>query len=194
MLDKEFWNNRYYTAQTGWDIGYPSTPLKTFIDTIEDKDLNILVPGSGRSYEAEYLHKKGFKKVTIIDFSTLALSEFANRVPSFPKNQLIEGDFFEHEGQYDLILEQTFFCAIDPSLRKDYVNHTSNLLNKNGKIVGVLFAEEFRNNNPPYGGTKEEYQKLFSTHYIIDKMEIAKNSIKERKGIELFISFKKKIH
>ena len=153
MLDKEFWNNRYETAQTGWDIGYPSTPLKTFIDSLENKNLAILIPGCGRAYEAEYLYQKGFKKVTIIDLSPLALGEFSKRVPSFPKGQLMEGDFFEHQGQYDLILEQTFFCAIAPNLRKDYVKYTSDLLNKNGKIVGLLFAEEFGNDHPPFGGS-----------------------------------------
>lgn len=191
MLDKEFWNNRYKTAQTGWDIGYPSAPLKTFIDTLENKDINILIPGCGRAYEAEYLHLKGFRKVTIIDLSRLALGEFSKRSPSFPKDQLIEGNFFEHKGQYDLIIEQTFFCAIDTNLRKEYVKHTSDLLNKNGKIVGLLFAEEFGNDHPPFGGTKEEYLELFSFHYDIEKMDIASNSIEARKGRELFISLKK---
>lgn len=191
MLDKEFWNNRYETAQTGWDIGFPSTPLKTFIDKIKNKDKSILIPGCGRAYEAEYLHLKGFRKVTIIDLSPLALGDFSKRLPSFPKRQLIEGDFFEHQGQYDLILEQTFFCAIEPNLRKDYVKHTSDLLNKNGKIVGLLFAEEFGKDHPPFGGTKEEYLELFSSHYDIEKMDIASNSIEARKGRELFISLKK---
>ena len=191
MLDKEFWNNLYKTIQTGWDIGYPSTPLKTFIDTLEDKDINILIPGCGKAYEAEYLHQKDFRKVTIIDFSHLALAEFSKRVPDFPKDQLIEGDFFEHQGQYDLILEQTFFCAIYPNLRKNYVKHTSDLLNNNGKIVGLLFAEEFGSDHPPFGGNKEEYQKLFSSHYEIEYMQIADNSIEARKGRELFISLKK---
>ena len=191
MIDKEFWNNCYETGQTGWDIGYPSTPLKTYIDTIKDKDKSILIPGCGRAYEAEYLHLKGFRKVTIIDLSPLALGEFSKRLPNFPKSQLIEGDFFEHQGQYDLILEQTFFCAIEPNLRKDYVEHTSDLLNKNGKIIGLLFAEEFGNDHPPFGGTKEEYLKLFSSHYEIEYMQIADNSIETRKGRELFISLKK---
>ncbi|MBF45694.1 MAG: SAM-dependent methyltransferase [Flavobacteriales bacterium] len=191
MLDKEFWNNLYETAQTGWDIGFPSTPLKTFIDNIENKDKSILIPGCGRAYEAEYLHLKGFKKVTIIDLSPLALDAFSKRLPSFPKSQLIEGDFFEHQGQYDLILEQTFFCAIEHNLRKDYVKHTSDLLNKNGKVVGLLFAEEFGKDHPPFGGTKEEYLELFSSHYNIEHMDIASNSIEARKGRELFISLKK---
>ncbi len=193
MLDKEFWNNRYKTEQTAWDIGYTSTPLKIFIDSIENKDLAILIPGCGRAYEAEYLHLKGFKNVTIIDLSPIALADFSKRVDSFSKSQLIEGDFFEHTGQYDLIIEQTFFCAIDPKLRKDYVSHSSKLLKTNGKIIGLLFAEEFGNDHPPFGGTKEEYEALFSTQYHIQQMKTATNSIEARKGRELFISFKNKI-
>jgi SAM-dependent methyltransferase len=193
MLDKEFWNNRYKTEQTGWDIGYPSTPLKTFIDKIENKNLAILIPGCGRAYEAEYLHLKGFKNVTVIDLSPIALTEFSERVKSFPKTHLIEGNFFEHLGEYDLIIEQTFFCAIDPKLRKDYVRHSSKLLKENGKISGLLFAEEFGNDHPPFGGTKKEYQALFSTHYHLENIEIASDSIDARKGRELFISFKNKI-
>ena len=71
------------------------------------------------------------------------------------------------------------------------MNHTSDLLKKNGKIVGLLFAEEFGNDHPPFGGTVEEYQKLFSSHYVIEQMDIASNSIEARKGRELFISLKK---
>lgn len=192
MLDKEFWNNRYKNKQTGWDIGRPSTPLQTFIDSLKDKDLAILIPGCGKAYEAEYLHLKGFKNVTLIDLSPLALSEFSSRINSFPKEHLIEGDFFEHHGQYDLILEQTFFCAIDPNLRVNYVKHSHKLLKDGGKIVGLLFAEEFGNNHPPFGGTKEEYVKLFNAHYDIEQMKIAEDSIEARKGRELFVSFKKK--
>ena len=57
--------------------------------------------------------------------------------------------------------------------------------------MGLLFAEDFGNNNPPFGGTKEEYLKLFSSHYDIEQMQIADNSIEARKGRELFISLKK---
>ena len=190
-MDLDYWSTRYQKQQTGWDIGYPSTPIKTFIDSLENKNLAILIPGCGRAYEAEYLHLKGFKNVTIIDLSPIALAEFSKRVNSFPKSQLIEGDFFEHFGQYDLIVEQTFFCAIDPKLRGEYVRHTSKLLKQNAKVVGLLFAEEFGNDHPPFGGTREEYQELFSTHYDIEQMDIATNSIEARKGRELFISFKK---
>ena len=66
-LDKAFWQGRYVQNQIGWDIGYPSTPLKEYIDKLEDKNLNILIPGCGNAYEAEYLHQKGFKNVYSMD-------------------------------------------------------------------------------------------------------------------------------
>ncbi len=56
---------------------------------------------------------------------------------------IILGDFFKHKGEYELVLEQTFFCAINPSLRKNYVAKMKELLLLNGKLVGVLFDWQF---------------------------------------------------
>ena len=192
MLDKTFWDSRYINKETGWDIGYASTPLMTFIDGLENTALRILIPGCGRAHEAEYLHKKGFEHVTLVDVSPTALSEFSSRVPQFPKHQLIAADFFEHHGVYDIILEQTFFCAINPDLRPKYVSHCHDLLTENGRIVGLLFAEEFGNDHPPFGGTKGEYQHLFCERFDIEKMEMCNESIEARQGRELVVSFKKK--
>ena len=63
------------------------------------------------------------------------------------------------------------------------------LLNPKGKLVGLLFAEEFDIDHPPFGGTKEEYEQRFKTLFDIIKIEIAYNSIEQRKGRELFINF-----
>lgn len=186
-LTKDFWNNRYKKKETGWDLGYASTPLKNYIDQLEDKDIRILIPGCGNAYEAEYLHLKGFKNVFLLDIAPKALQQFSERVPNFPKKHIIQENFFEHRGSYKLILEQTFFCAIDPEMRDRYVHKMHQLLVPKGKLVGLLFAEEFENNYPPFGGTKEEYKKRFSTLFEVQKIELANNSIEERKGRELFI-------
>lgn len=186
-ITKDFWNNRYKNKETGWDIGYISTPIKNYIDQLENKEIRILIPGCGNAYEAEYLHVKGFNNVFLLDIAPLALKQFSERVPDFPKKHLIEENFFEHQGSYKLILEQTFFCAIDPELRDNYVRKMYQLLRPKGKLVGLLFAENFKNSQPPFGGTKEEYKKLFSHMFNIQIMELAKNSIESRKGRELFI-------
>jgi len=191
-INKSFWNNRYLNNDTGWDIGEISTPIKNYIDQLDNKDLRILIPGCGNAYEAEYLFNNGFKNVYVIDISHLALQQFKNRVPNFPENQLICGNFFEHNSQYDLIIEQTFFCAIDPKLRSDYAIHSAKILKPNGKLVGLLFDAPLNTEHPPFGGNKLEYISYFEPYFNIAIMERSHNSIKPRSDKELFIKLVKK--
>lgn len=187
-LDEIFWNDKYISGQMGWDIGYVSTPLKEYIDQLPDKNIRILIPGGGNSHEAEYLYRQGFKNVEVVDISAIPLRNFKKRVPLFPEQNLLHQDFFELNGQYDLILEQTFFCALDPSLREDYVRQMLRLLKSSGKLVGLLFNIPLNDDKPPYGGNLEEYRALFSKYFKIEKMEPAYNSIPPRAGNEVFIS------
>lgn len=187
-LNKDVWNERYLNADIGWDIGCVSTPLKEYFDQLENKELKILIPGCGNAYEAEYLFQQGFKSVFLIDWAQQALDDFHNRIPEFPKEQLICADFFEHDSQYDLIIEQTFFCAINPKLRENYVLKVKSLLKDRGKLVGLLFNDKLYSNRPPFGGSRNEYKSLFEKHFKNLYLEKAYNSIAPRKGRELFIS------
>ncbi len=191
-LDESFWSGRYISGEMGWDIGYVSTPLKEYIDQLSDKILKILIPGGGNSYEAEYLLQKGFKNVYVVDISAIPLKNLAERVPSFPTENLLHKDFFQLLGTFDMILEQTFLCALDPSFRKDYVSKMHQLLKPKGKLVGLLFNIPLNNDKPPFGGNKEEYISLFEEKFKIEKMETAYNSIPSRAGNELFFKMIKK--
>jgi len=191
-FDENFWTSKYDSKLTGWDIGYVSRPLKEYIDTLQDKNLKILIPGGGNSYEAEYLHNTGFNNVFVIDISKRPLENIKKRVPDFPENHLIHADFFDLEGQFDLILEQTFFCALNPELRSKYVDKMHQLLNKDGKLVGLLFNIPLNEDHPPFGGNEKEYRKLFVQKFDIEIMETAYNSIPARAGNELFIKMNKK--
>lgn len=187
LLNNNFWENRYEKGDTGWDIGYISTPLKEYFDQLDDKNLTIIIPGCGNAYEAEYLFNNGFKHIYLVDFSKTALNQFQKRVPDFPSSQLICEDFFKHKGNYDLMVEQTFFCAIDPQLRKNYVRHASSILKPNGKLIGLLFNDSLNYDKPPFGGNIDEYKELFSPYFTIKIMETAYNSIDARNDRELFI-------
>lgn len=190
-MQKEYWEKRWQENQTGWDIGEISTPLKEYFDQLTNKELKILIPGCGNAYEAEYLLNKGFTHVFIVEISQLAVDSFLKRCPQFPKEKIIVGDFFDLKDQFDIIVEQTFFCAIDPARRDEYVKQTAQLLKPNGKLVGLLFNREFEG-GPPFGGNKEEYLKRFLSFFRIDVMETAYNSITPRAGSELFIRLSKK--
>ena len=193
QLDQAYWTNRYLQGKTGWDIGEVSTPLKEYIDQLEDKSRKILIPGAGNAYEAEYLWSQGFEQVHVVDLSGEPLRHLKNRVPDFPSENLLQKDFFELEGTYDLILEQTFFCALQPQLRPAYVSKMNELLSAQGKLVGLLFNIPLNDDQPPFGGSKKEYERLFQDQFDIRLMETAYNSIPPRAGNELFIQMKRKI-
>ena len=185
-LDAKYWNSRYQENRLGWDIGYPSTPLKTYIDQLEDKSIKLLIPGGGNSYEAEYLFENGFENTFVVDVAQTAKDNFVQRFSNFPKHQFLVQDFFELEGQFDLILEQTFFCALDPSLRKAYIHKMHELVKPNGKLVGVLFDFPL-DGGPPFGGTKEEYTAYFQSFFHLAVLKRCYNSIPPRRGSELFL-------
>ncbi|MBN8696095.1 MAG: SAM-dependent methyltransferase [Bacteroidetes bacterium] len=191
-LNQEYWTKRYNDQETGWDVGEVSAPLKEYIDQLANKGLKILIPGAGNAYEAEYLYKQGFKNVFVIDISQEPLKNILKRSPDFPAEQLIHGDFFEHSNTYDLIIEQTFFCAIDPSLRANYAKKMAVLLNKDGKLAGVLFDDPLNTAHPPFGGNKAEYVKYFEPYFSFKTFDPCYNSIKPRAGRELFIILEKK--
>ena len=190
FLSAEYWSHRYENQQHGWDLGQISPPIKAYIDQLEDKNLFILIPGCGSGYEGAYLWQKGFKNVHLLDFSSVPLEKFKQNNPDFPEDQIHCGDFFNHEGNYDLLLEQTLFCAIEPTLRHDFAEHSQHLLKKGGKLVGLLFNRTFES-GPPFGGSKEEYQRYFETHFSTIEMLDCYNSIAPRSGSELFIKFQK---
>ncbi|MBV7268668.1 methyltransferase domain-containing protein [Winogradskyella luteola] len=181
-LNRAYWERRYETDEIGWNIGYPSTPIKFYIDQLKDKSLKILIPGAGNGYEAEYLWNSGFKNVFVIDLAKQPLKNLKKRVPNFPKEQLLQADFFELSNTFDLILEQTFFCALYPALRLKYVEKMHQLLQTHGRLVGLLFDFPLTESGPPFGGIKAEYKRLFEPYFKIKTLQTSINSIKERQG------------
>ena len=191
-LDKAYWEERYQLADTPWDTGAITPPLKKFIDQLNDQEIRILIPGAGRAHEADYLIKNGFQNTFICDWSEKAIAEFQRNHPKFPEDQLLIQDFFQIDQKFDLILEQTFFCALPPSQRTAYSEKTAALLQYEGIVAGLLFAHEFPFTGPPFGGTEAEYRQLFSPNFHIIEMQISPDSIQPRLGNELFFRMKKK--
>lgn len=191
-LDATYWENRYLENTSRWDLGEVSPPIKVLVDSLKDTSLRILIPGGGNSWEAEYLHRKGFTNVLVVDIASSPLKNLADRVPDFPKDHIIQEDFFDLSGSFDLIIEQTFFCAIHPTLRKDYVEKVHQLLRKMGKLSGLLFDAPLNEDRPPFGGNQKQYTVLFSPFFEINRIEKTKKSIESRSGRELFFEMTKK--
>jgi len=187
-----YWDKRYQSNDFGWDTGSITTPLREYIEQLNNKNLKIFIPGAGNAYEAEFLFNHEFYNTFVLDFATIPLQNLKARLPLFPESHLIQQDFFEHTKQYDLIIEQTFFCALHPSLRPAYAKHMFELLKPKGKLVGVLFDDELNIDTPPFEGSMEEYEELFKPYFNFRTFESCHNSIKPRAGRELFMILEKK--
>ena len=191
-LNKNYWEERYRENKLGWDIGAVSTPIKAYIDQLKDNSLKILIPGAGKGYEAQYAHQRGFRNTYVVDIASQPLKHIKRACPDFPSAHLLETDFFEmEESDFDLVLEQTFFCALTPELRMPYVEKMYEILKPGGILAGLFFDFPLTDSGPPFGGSIEEYQSLFQERFKIHKLERAYNSIPPRQGNELFFIFEK---
>lgn len=189
-LNEDYWNQRYLENKTGWDLGQPSPAIQAYFDQIQDKTVKILIPGAGNGHDVSALFEKGFTNVHLLDYAEKPVNDFLEKHPEFPKNQTHVEDFFQHDGHYDIIVEQTLFCAIDPALRMNYARKAASLLAPNGKLIGLLFNRSFEG-GPPFGGSKEEYATYFDETFSGVKMEDCYNSAEPRKDSELFIQLTK---
>ena len=196
QTQNEYWTNRYKEGLTGWDIGYLSTPIKTYIDQLTDNNIKILIPGAGNAYEAEYLHQQGFVNVFVLDVSEEPLKAFKQRMPDFPDEHLLHDDFFSiNNMSFDLILEQTFFCSFEPNEynRSRYASQMNNLLKEDGRLVGLWFNHPLHDDaKRPFGGSKIEYLSYLEPYFVVQVFESCYNSIPARKGAELFGIFQKR--
>ena len=190
-LSEKAWDNRYLNNDIGWDLGTVSPPLKAYFDQLENKELKILIPGGGNAYEAEYLFKNGFVNVFVVDLSKTAIDNIKKRIPEFPSSHLIIGDFFEVEDVFDVIIEQTFFCALNPNLREHYAQKMHQLLKEKGTLAGVLFNVPLFTDRPPFGGAKKEYLRYFQPYFQVHVMSPCYNSYSKRSGKELFMKLTK---
>jgi len=201
--DANFWNEHYLHNTTTWDMGRVSPPLAAYFSQLLNKNCSILIPGCGNSYEAAWLLEHHFTSITLIDISEAlthrlrqtfagATHPLPQTIPDAPTQtvptpplQIITGDFFRLTGQYDLIIEQTFFCALDPSLRESYIDHMHQLLRPGGKLAGLLFNRSF-GDGPPFGGHEAEYRQLLEKKFRVKTLAPCHNSIAPRAGSELF--------
>lgn len=186
-LDQAYWDERYQQGYTGWDIGYVADPLKAYFDQLTNKNLSILIPGGGNSYEAIYLMEQGFTNVTIVDISAIVTERLQSTHTHWLNKglRIICSDFFELNEQFDRVIEQTFFCALSPEFREAYAQKMASILNKDGKLAGLWFDRDF-DGGPPFGGHASAYQALFSRYFQEVAFTPCYNSIQPRSGTEVF--------
>ena len=191
----QFWEDLYQTNYDKWDLK-EATPIFKKLAT-ELPLGRVCIIGCGRGYDAIEFAKKGFQ-VTAIDFAPSAISSLKNMANLMDVSlEIICKDIFdilpEYHNSFDYVLEQTRFCAIHPSRRKEYETIVKGILKMGGHLVGLWFPldKDLAEEGPPYGTSIEEVKSTFDSGWEIIKEEFSEYSIKPRKGREKLVVFKR---
>jgi SAM-dependent methyltransferase len=193
---RDFWEGLYADGRDRWELGTAAPPLAERLRTLDLTSLSLaplggpgraIVPGCGRGHEVLLLAELGWDAVGI-DFAEAPLLDAraaaAQRglAPSF-----VQGDWFAAadrpgwRGSFDLVVEHTCYCAIDPSRRRDYVDTAADVLRPGGRLIGLLWqcgAE----GGPPWDTTPDDARRNFGRWFTIERLEPAVGSLERRGG------------
>ena len=193
----KFWNQCYIDNKTGWDIGTATPVFKKWADSLPKKS-KILVPGAGNGYDPLYFSSLGHD-VTAIDFSEAAIKSIKQKANSKNlKINVLRYDFFDlknkFKDEFDFIVEYTFFCAIDPQKRLDYINIACDLLKDDGYLIGLFLPlnKGLSEGGPPFAVKENEIKSKFSKKFNLIDSYTHPLSIDARKNNEKYFIFKKK--
>lgn len=198
MITANDWENRYRAGDIPWDLSGPTPEfLRLAKEDWFPRRGRALVPGGGRGHDAIWLAQLGFE-VDLVDFAPTALRA-ALELAAAAKTTIhaYQQDFFllptlpYHQESYDLFLEYTFFCAIDPAQRGDYARAAAALVKPGGILLGLFFPLASEKPGPPFVVSREEVERLFSRDFDL-RFEEPSASVKPRVGREFMGIFRRK--
>lgn len=194
IAEPNFWTQVYQSeGQPGWDLGDPALAFQDMLPRLKLPKSRILVLGCGEGHDASLFAQAGHV-VTAIDFSAEAIERARKKYGHLDNLQFINEDIFNlpHDWNYsfDVIVEHTCFCAIEPHRRKDLVKLWRRLLHEEGQLMAVFFAF-LKRSGPPYGSSEWEIRELLKDSFHFLFWGRWRNSLPQRQGRELFVLAKK---
>ena len=134
-----------------------------------------------------------------LDISEVAISCIKRDIPDIKTSNILKKNFFRLNSNYnnyfDCIIEYTFYCAFNPSLRIKYAEKCYDLLKNGGRIYAVFLplSTQEDENFPPYQvNVEKDLKEYFEKYFIISKIDYNLDSIPQRRGNEVLVEMVKK--
>lgn len=194
------WNKRYETGDTPWEKGRAAPPLLEVLGKLGTDIWGsgpVLVPGCGSGHDVRALAEAGLAPVGL-DLADLAIAS-AEFHPKAGAETYQKADFLDpawRDGKsFSAIWEHTCFCAIDPSVRIDYAQACSDLLEPGGRLIGVFFltphepGTEYQ--GPPFNSTIAEIEDRFAPWFVREHGWVPENAYPGREGQEWIAVFRR---
>ncbi|MEM9189779.1 MAG: methyltransferase domain-containing protein [Myxococcota bacterium] len=186
------WEDAWREGRIGWDAGASAPALHRLVKdgSLPDKG-RALVPGCGSGYDVLTLAEAGHPTVGV-DLAPVAAERFRTlreeRGLGASQASVVVGDFFgwAPEARFDLIWDYTFFCAIPPELRADWVRKMDALLASGGELITLIFpvGDFLGPSDPPYRVSPELLQESLSPIFVAHTLERVEESHAGRLGHE----------
>ncbi len=205
----DFWDDAYRDERDGWDMG---TPTPVFVDILDRCGMDfrsiggpdfstlgraprVLIPCSGRGYDALLFAELGWD-VTAVDFSAEPLRWLEDeRAARDLDIRILEADMFplgkDYPEHFDLILEYTCVCAIEPVRREEFLRFAAETLRPGGILLALLFPVDGRPGGPPFSIDIDEFKRLAMDSFSLVHESTPATSVKPRMGKERLLVFGK---
>ncbi|CAN5786000.1 hypothetical protein BH09VER1_BH09VER1_18290 [soil metagenome] len=162
------WESRYLANDTPWDKGAPHPALVQYLAATPLTG-RILIPGCGLGNDVRALAQNPAAIPIGWDIAPSAVTA-ARALPPVGHEQYHLQDLFtppaDQLATFDAAFEDTCFCAINPSLRDQYVASVADLLRSSGTLVAIFFVNpDHDGDGPPYGCPLEELDRLFNKSF-----------------------------
>ena len=174
IFSPDYWEESYQSGDMGWDLGRTTPVFEQWIQSKSDP-LSICILGAGNGWDALHFSKLGHI-VTAVDFAEGAVKNMNDSARRLDLAiNIMHLDIFDLSQQFhqefDVVLEYTCFCAIDPARRKDYIKMVSHILKPEGELVGLLFPidKDPKDDGPPFGVDLNTTILLFSRYLRLIK-------------------------
>lgn len=212
---QEYWQERFDTSNTPWELGAPSSVVLEACSELGNVGVpldgsRVLSPGCGRGSDALELVARG-STVIAVEWSAHVAHDLINRhrVARIPGRGSLEvriGDFFVVEPEpVDIVCEHTFLCALDPTRRAAYAQRIASWLKPGGFLCGNFFVVSDDEASglpglsltkegvgPPFGITKGALVDLLDGYFSVVKLHPGlKPAEGRRPGLEWVGLFKR---
>jgi thiopurine S-methyltransferase len=193
----EYWEAVYRddapNGRPRWDIGDVAPPLARVIASgmcPVAPPAEVLVPGCGTGNDVAFLAAQGFGAVGV-DWAEAGVAAARERLASWPHAAVERADFFalpqrdDFRESFELVVEHTFFVAIDPSRRADYAAVIEAVLRRREGWYLGLFYNHRRPGGPPFDATEEAIRATFARPgWQLVHWEMPEDSVPHRQGKE----------
>jgi len=190
------WEARYLSGDTPWEKGAPSPGLLEFIENNPPIVGDVLVVGCGFGHDVRAISSPE-NEVIGLDVAPSAIKG-AREYPRVANESYRLGDLLELSpdlhASFDWVWEHTCFCAINPTMRRQYAEAAATALKPGGHFLAVFYMNprDPEECSPPYGATKSELDGLFGKKFEFLKEWEPSRTYPGREGRELMRLLRKK--